>query len=874
MEGFDNFINRLQNNEYDMVEEDKKYKKALEDKKKKKQHPFAKFGFDHVLMKSIYRIGFNVPTPIQERSIPHILKGRDVIGMARTGSGKTASYLFPLFEKLGYKHSSVVGARALIIVPTRELVMQVNKVIYDFVGKSTDLRTCMLTGGKALEGQFERLTMNPDIIIATPGRLIHIIEETGLSLSKVEYVVIDEADRLFEMSLSEQLYQIIAKLPLNRQTLLFSATLPSAVAEFSKAGLNQPELIRLDSDVKISENLKISHLFVRSNEKFAALIYLLTNVIDERDLTIVFLPTRHHAEYLIDLFEHYNIRTTVIYGSMDQQARSENLEKFRKHEVRTLLVTDVAARGIDVPNVNNVINLNFPAKPKLFIHRVGRAARAGRTGTAFSIVSPDEIPYVLDLELFLGRKTKNTPEAIIKEDENGEIISKEERTLEGNWKDFIDGYYGTIPQHILDREIEQITHFEKVDSILISERDVCTRAMELYNRTRSDASGASIERSKALKYVAIHPMLKLKEKISNDVEKQLDFVSQIKAYKPPETIFETKEKVGTREQIVMENRRKVLRQAQILKEVRDGISSGSGVDDGTTGTTPTTEEKEPKSLAERLLLAKLMNERYLKLSTITTPKPKKSFKNPEFYMSYEKEGVDPSDNFYSVNEKKNRNDDSNMPQGIQDAVMDLVGEDRQEINKFNKKGGLVWDRKKKKYVQRTDDKNKNAAKDAKDLKQQNKYGKWKKKTHGRIQRVGETEEDQGFSTKRKRGEVFKEDNYDDSLEGDEVTLTTGQKRKKLPWEIKKDKAKDTKFVKEGKGGKDEVKTQEQLRKERKERRRQAEHRKVSDLMKRVGKEKVLGAIAKKGLTKALTARNALPKGNSKMKIRVFKRRGK
>jgi len=163
MEGFDNLLTRLKNNSFDLVEEEQKHRKKEEERKKKRETAFEKFGFSPVLLKAIKRCGFFNPTPIQQSSIPTIMQGRDVIAMARTGSGKTVSYLFPLFERLAYKHSGIVGVRALIVVPTRELVLQVNKVIYDFIGKTSDLKTCMLFGGKSIEGQFERLSGNPDM---------------------------------------------------------------------------------------------------------------------------------------------------------------------------------------------------------------------------------------------------------------------------------------------------------------------------------------------------------------------------------------------------------------------------------------------------------------------------------------------------------------------------------------------------------------------------------------------------------------------------------------------------------------------------------------------------------------------------------------
>lgn len=200
--------------------------------------------------------GFKVPTPIQRKCIPLILQGQDVVGMARTGSGKTAAFLIPLLERLK-THSAKVGARGLVLSPSRELAMQTQKVCKE-LGKHTDLRSCVLVGGDNLDDQFSMIASNPDILIATPGRLLHLAVEMDLDLRSVEYVVFDEADRLFEMGFAVQLHEILSRLPQNRQTLLFSATLPKILVDFAKAGLQEPTLIRLDADTKISKDLEVN----------------------------------------------------------------------------------------------------------------------------------------------------------------------------------------------------------------------------------------------------------------------------------------------------------------------------------------------------------------------------------------------------------------------------------------------------------------------------------------------------------------------------------------------------------------------------------------------------------------------------------------
>jgi len=301
------------------------------------------------------------------------------------------------------------------------------------LGRYTDLRFAGLVGGDSMEDHFATMTNNPDVVVATPGRLMHLCVEMELSLSTVEYIVFDEADRyqtsfvhrfefiniylekknrLFEMGFEVQLHEILHRVPSSRQTLLFSATLPKMLVDFAKAGLSDPVLIRLDADTKVSSDLEVCYyinifqakrliptlfaqlgfLSTNSQAKLSLLIYLLTEIIQtERQLTIVFVATKHHVEYIHQILTKMGIYAATVYGSMDAEARKLNVTKFRSGQRRVLIVTDVASRGIDIPLLDNVINYDFPPRPKLFVHRVGRAGRAGRLGKAYSFVTPDEV---------------------------------------------------------------------------------------------------------------------------------------------------------------------------------------------------------------------------------------------------------------------------------------------------------------------------------------------------------------------------------------------------------------------------------------------------------------------------------------------------
>ncbi|RMY48110.1 hypothetical protein D0864_14950, partial [Hortaea werneckii] len=313
----------------------------------KKAGAFQTMGLNTNLLKAITRKGFSVPTPIQRKTIPLIMDGQDVVGMARTGSGKTAAFVIPMIEKLK-SHSAKVGARGVVLSPSRELALQTLKVIKE-MGKGTDLRTTLLVGGDSLEEQFSSMASNPDIIIATPGRFQHLMVEMSLELSSVKYVVFDEADRLFEMGFAAQLTEIMHSLPSSRQTLLFSATLPKSLVEFARAGLQEPRLVRLDAESKIAPGLESAFFAVKHSEKEGALLEILQEVIripagetqaskklkeeasngkggskkrkrapegnaahetPSEHSTVVFAATKHHVDYLAALLKAHNYATS------------------------------------------------------------------------------------------------------------------------------------------------------------------------------------------------------------------------------------------------------------------------------------------------------------------------------------------------------------------------------------------------------------------------------------------------------------------------------------------------------------------------------------------------------------------------------------
>eukprot|EP00731_Ephydatia_muelleri_P010952 Em0005g1538a len=538
---------------------------VTERKKGKKSGGFQSMGLSSAVFKGVMRKGYRVPTPIQRKCIPIVMDGKDVVAMARTGSGKTAAFLVPMFEHLKM-HSAKIGARALILEPTRELATQTMKFAKE-LGKFTDLRCALILGGERMEDQFAAMHENPDIIIATPGRFIHLSVEMELKLSTVEYVVFDEADRLFELGFADQLHNILKILPEFRQTLLFSATLPKMLVEFAKAGLKDPVLIRLDVDSKLSDQLKMAFLSVRHEDKSALLLYLIQHVIPPTEQTVVFTATRHDSEYLKELLSLAGIDSACVYSMLDQAARKINIAKFIGKKVPVLLVTDVAARGIDIPTLDNVINYNFPPKPKLFVHRVGRVARAGRSGTAFSLVSIDEVPYLLDLHLFLGRPLQ---------------LARGQEGMSGEKKDV----FGSVPWDILSEQ-EEFMKMAHSNYDVATVKRVSDNGYKQYIKSRASAAPESIKRSKELPAtLPVHNMFA--DHMTSVCTEKLDLLNKLKSYKPSNTIFEihgttkstAKQVMKTirehHEKAVSEDKRRKTEYASVM-EGRDGVEGGKGL---------------------------------------------------------------------------------------------------------------------------------------------------------------------------------------------------------------------------------------------------------------------------------------------------------
>ncbi|KAK6277226.1 PREDICTED: putative DEAD-box ATP-dependent RNA helicase 29 isoform X1 [Theobroma cacao] len=691
-------------------------KRKQKEKKKAKSGGFESLNLSPNVYRGIKRKGYKVPTPIQRKTMPLILAGNDVVAMARTGSGKTAAFLVPMLEKLK-QHVPQGGVRALILSPTRDLALQTLKFTKE-LGKFTDLCISLLVGGDSMENQFEELAQNPDIIIATPGRLMHHLTEVDdMSLRTVEYVVFDEADSLFGMGFAEQLNKILTQLSENRQTLLFSATLPSALAEFAKAGLRDPQLVRLDLETKISPDLKLMFFTLRQEEKHAALLYLVRDHISSDQQTLIFVSTKHHVEFLNILFREEGIEPSVCYGDMDQDARKINISKFRSRKTMLLVVTDVAARGIDIPLLDNVINWDFPPKPKIFVHRVGRAARAGRTGTAFSFVTSEDFPYLLDLHLFLSRPIRAAPtEEEVLQGMDG-VMNKIDQAIANG-----ETVYGRFPQKIIDLVSDRVREMIDSSAELNNLQKTCTNAFRLYSKTKPLPARESIKRAKDLPREGLHPIFK--NILEGGELVALAFSERLKAFRPKQTILEaegeaakSKHSQGSSSQWVDVMKKKRAIHEKIINLVHKQRSSNH-VDKLQEGQSEVTASKIKEIKEARGSKRKATN-----------------FKDEEYYIS----SVPTNHHMEAgLSVRSNEGFGSNR---LDSAVLDLVADDGEGLQK--QKSRFHWDKRSKKYVKLNNSERVTASGKVKTesgakVKAQKTgiYKKWKERSHRKVSLKG------------------------------------------------------------------------------------------------------------------------------------------
>ena len=361
--------------------------KAAVSKPTTQAHPsvshFAELDIPAILLQAIKAMKYETPTPIQAQAIPPALLGRDILGCAQTGTGKTAAFLIPLVSQL-LKTPLVT---ALILAPTRELAAQIETVLTGLTAHCKSLNHAVLIGGMSMQPQMRALNKKPRIIIATPGRLIDHLDRRTVSLDKTSFLVLDEADRMLDMGFAPQLKEILKTVPKTRQTLLFSATIAPEIRKLTQNYLNHPVEVAIGTNSKPAENIKQSSITTDAKDKINV---ILDEINARKGSMIVFARTQHRADRLARSLKSYNLEVGVIHGGKTQGQRNRALQSFRDEETRILVATDVAARGLDIPHVAHVINYDLPQQAEDYVHRIGRTARAGSSGEALSMITPEE----------------------------------------------------------------------------------------------------------------------------------------------------------------------------------------------------------------------------------------------------------------------------------------------------------------------------------------------------------------------------------------------------------------------------------------------------------------------------------------------------
>ena len=696
-------------------EEENENEIGQQNKKTKKAKGFKVFHLTEEIYQGIKNIGYKNPTPIQKKIIPEIMSGFNIIAHSRTGSGKTAAFLLPMLAKLK-KHSQIVGTRCLILSPVRDLAYQTGMFCRK-LGKFTDLRFALIAGGKGFDDQFERLAQNPDIIIATPGRVLHHIEEGSLQLKKIEIIIIDEADKMMELSMGDQIRKIIQNCPPQKQIILLSATIQDQLATFLKSGIiKEYKILSINEENKIPEKLKIHLIYTRRQDKLYTLISLLKtpSIINiEKQLTIIFVMTKYHCDYLQEILKYWEISSLVIYGSMEQDLRNTTLEDFKKGRKKILIVTDVAARGIDIPLLDNVINFDFPDNHKLFIHRVGRTARAGKSGRVFNLINSDELPYFFDIKYYLGKKF---------------VLSSDDE--EAKKEDTVDNYntisFGSIPEQVILNMKN-----DKRDYLFNTGLDI----EELYkSMQRAEKKGLTFKQKPSRYGIAeakklinefnikIHPFYAKKY---GDEEKQ-QFLNDLKNYKPKELYFEKVNESTVDEKILKEFKSKVdtfhkkKEYEKELEKKKEEQEEQKHIEDDKIYEE---EQKEIEENNKKIEELKLLGKK-IKRSKI------RNFKNLSQYISNQKE-----DN----NEISKNLWGGEKPIELEELTMNINTDDTYERVKKT-----VWNSKKKTFQTQMVDGfgNKIKNESGQMIKKSDKYHpykEWKKKSKLSIQSVGEIE---------------------------------------------------------------------------------------------------------------------------------------
>jgi ATP-dependent RNA helicase RhlE len=364
--------------------------------------PFRSFGLSDPLVQGILATGFIAPTEVQTQAIPAAIAGKDIIGCAQTGTGKTAAFVLPILNRLSHEHPSKRKViRSLILTPTRELAVQIEQAIRTY-GRFLQLRTLAVYGGVNINRQFTALHQGVDIVVATPGRLLDHMQRRTIDLRHIEVLVLDEADRMFDMGFIRDVRRIIAAIPTNRQTMLFSATVTPEISALAAGVQKSPIMIQIGRPRNPIETINQHVYLVEREQKITFLLNLLRNA--KMSSVLLFSRTKHGADKINRHLERAGVISVAIHSGRNQSQREHAMDGFKSGKYRVMVATDIAARGIDITGISHVINFDVPVIPEDYIHRIGRTGRAEATGDAITFVSREEYKYLRQIEKFIGRE--------------------------------------------------------------------------------------------------------------------------------------------------------------------------------------------------------------------------------------------------------------------------------------------------------------------------------------------------------------------------------------------------------------------------------------------------------------------------------------
>ncbi|WEG12224.1 DEAD/DEAH box helicase [Pullulanibacillus sp. KACC 23026] len=425
---------------------------------------FQELGIRETILKAITDMGFEEASPIQEKAIPTALTGKDLIGQAQTGTGKTAAFAIPLLEKVDTSQRYV---QAIVIAPTRELAIQVSEEI-NRLAKYMGISSLPIYGGQSIDRQFKALKKGPHIITGTPGRLLDHIQRKTLKLDRVSMVVLDEADEMLDMGFLEDIERILKETPEEKQTMLFSATMPKPIRNLAEKFMNDPELIKMKAKEVTSPSVKQVYYEVNERDKFEALCRLLD--VNNPELAVIFGRTKRRVDELSDGLTKRGYLAEGLHGDLNQRQRDAVMNKFREGAIEILVATDVAARGIDVSGVTHVYNFDIPQDPESYVHRIGRTGRAGKTGLAITFATPRETRLIHSIEK--ASKGKIQRKTIPTLEEAMESIQK-----------------ATVEKMVQALDEEQYVHFEQAASELLEQYNpvaLVSIALKLLSKEQSD----------------------------------------------------------------------------------------------------------------------------------------------------------------------------------------------------------------------------------------------------------------------------------------------------------------------------------------------------------------------------------------------------